>query len=1118
VPGYGGPASLRAAVGAEPGPDTRADRDTRSGQDKDRPAGLPGPVRKAHGRHAALVRPGEGHGRRFTTFAFIGGAVFVLGLVIQALLTGLWRIPALATYLIQAVVSVEVSFVLNRWLTWRDRDIAVRTAFARFNAQKIFTIALNSLIYAGLLHAGMNYLVANVVLTAVFTVVNYVAGDVLVFRRAGAGARRPASAGQHGPLPAAGQPDRTSVAARPARPVPTVSVVIPCRSSEATIGATVRSLLDQDYPNLGEVLLIGSPDDSTWDGLSGICDPRLRWVEISAPPGRRDANFKRDAGIRQLTGELVALIDSDIVLPPDWVTVAVTALQDGGVSCVAGGMKSIHDSFWGRYADHTFLGAKTPRIADSYLVTKGSFGTGGRKPPITANALFTRELYESCPIDPSWSHGSYEDYEWFWRVTSAGYAVLVCSDLFGWHHHRRGLMALVREYRRSSRGCAYFIRAHQDCPFARRRLLQAVLIPLAGLAGAAAIAAAAADGESGRAAGLVLIFMMLLVAQQIGCMRMRRLEAVAYPVAGLALGLVFTTGLVTSLMLSAAQRTATTTMLDTAPVPDALDVPETPAVPGIPAPRDAAGARRRPRVPYLLAVICLVQAALSLSLIWSNTAFADEAQYLWIGRLVWAHWLHGAALPPVAGRLSGSSLLYPPLGAMASSIGGLAGARILSLAFMLAATILLYLTADRLIGRTGALAAAGLWALTTPVLRLAFATYDPLSVLLTALSAWLILQAGFRRRRGELVAAAAVMLALANATAFSGVVIDPVVIAFAFLAWRPRMGTAAAASATAWLLGAFAAFVCLALTVTHSWAATTSIFARTSPDHQPAMLVVSDVWEYSGLVLVVAMSGLALALGAARRAGTGLMVMLGLAGFLVPAGQLAERTAWALDKHLAYGIWFAAIAGGYAVTALIRQLPDGRRAAAAICCGLALVYPAVNSWQSAWNLYHSWQNASSFVAALRSAMTNSHGSIDVPGPHEQSVAQYYLPQGYNWRRWNNVSLSLDPAMPPTRWRSYYVRRLEGGRSGVIALFYTAPPGVTSQLTQTRLLTGHPVAAARQTELVALDPGQPGLPELTGVLAADRNFRLAAVGPYETTTLAGNHDYGFYAIWIRKATG
>ena len=138
-----------------------------------------------------------------------------------------------------------------------------------------------------------------------------------------------------------------------------------------------------------------------------------------------------------------------------------------------------------------------------------------------------------------------------------------------------------------------------------------------------------------------------------------------------------------------------------------------------------------------------MQAALFLSLVWSNTAFTDEADELWTGRLEVAHWLHGASWPAAyADRvLSGSPVVYPPLGALANSIGGLAGARILSLALMLLATVLLYLTASRLIGRTGALFAAALWAFSEPAMRLTIATNDPLSVFLVALSAWLIVQA-----------------------------------------------------------------------------------------------------------------------------------------------------------------------------------------------------------------------------------------------------------------------------------------------------------------------------------------------------------------------------------------
>ena len=157
---------------------------------------------------------------------------------------------------------------------------------------------------------------------------------------------------------------------------------------------------------------------------------------------------------------------------------------------------------------------------------------------------------------------------------------------------------------------------------------------------------------------------------------------------GLVLGVVFITGLAMNLVGS--RRAGTSSLAATPPLTYGSEVP---------------ARRTRGRLLYPLAAICAVQVALSLTLIWSNTAYLDEADFLWVGRLELAHWLHGTSWPSASAYrfLSGSPTIYPPIGALANSIGGLAGARILSLCFMLGATILLCWTAFRLIGRTGAL-------------------------------------------------------------------------------------------------------------------------------------------------------------------------------------------------------------------------------------------------------------------------------------------------------------------------------------------------------------------------------------------------------------------------------
>src|SRR5437764_9201996 len=110
--------------------------------------------------------------------------------------------------------------------------------------------------------------------------------------------------------------------------------------------------------------------------------------------------------------------------------------------------------------------------------------------------------------------------------------------------------------------------------------------------------------------------------------------------------------------------------------------------PGVPTPaRRAAPHRRKPRgrLPVwggwpLLAVLA-AQTLLSLRLVRADTAFQDEATYLWAGHLQWAHWLHGAPVPPFPAYFSGAPVIYPPLAAVADNLGGLTGARVMSLVF-----------------------------------------------------------------------------------------------------------------------------------------------------------------------------------------------------------------------------------------------------------------------------------------------------------------------------------------------------------------------------------------------------------------------------------------------------
>jgi 4-amino-4-deoxy-L-arabinose transferase-like glycosyltransferase len=426
---------------------------------------------------------------------------------------------------------------------------------------------------------------------------------------------------------------------------------------------------------------------------------------------------------------------------------------------------------------------------------------------------------------------------------------------------------------------------------------------------------------------------------------------------------------------------------------------------------EAAGERRqdqegvrRLRIPagWALVAVLAVQAVLSVRLVRLNTAFQDEALYLWAGHREWAHWLHGTPLPPFPAYFSGSPVIYPPLGALADSAGGLAGARVLSLVFMLGATVLLWGTAGRLFGRRAAFFAAALFAVLGPVLHLgAFATFDAMSLFLLALAGWCVVRAGDRRDATGWMVAAGAALALANAAAYSSALLDPVVLVLALLAF-PKLGRRAAAARGATLATVVATFLIAGLLIGGSSYLTgisRTTLARVPGPDSP-LSVLADSWWWTGLIVLAGLCGVAVSYfrhkGSAQ---TWLLAVLTGAALLAPLEQASLNTAASLNKHVAMGAWFAAIAAGYAVDRFIAAAPARWMQVTCGACVIALAFPAAVGASQARMFATSWPNASSFIAIFRPLADHGSGRLLVEDP---SLAKYYLPAGSQWQRWSST--------------------------------------------------------------------------------------------------------------------
>ena len=405
--------------------------------------------------------------------------------------------------------------------------------------------------------------------------------------------------------------------------------------------------------------------------------------------------------------------------------------------------------------------------------------------------------------------------------------------------------------------------------------------------------------------------------------------------------------------------------------------------------------------PWPLLAVLVVQGLLSVRLVWSNTAFQDEALYLRAGHLEWAHWLHHQPIPNFPAYFSGAPVIYPPLGALADGAGGLAAARLLSLCLMLAVTSLLWASTARLYGRRAALLATGLFATLAGTQFLgAFATYDSMALFLLALAAWLAVRSADCQSwaRIALLLTAGVTLSAADAVKYATALFTPVVLVVAALAMWRRHGRTAGLMAGLTVLFSWLALVAAAIVAggRDYWLGiTTSTLARPAASI-PAATILQRAYVWTSLIMVLAVLGAVL--GARSEVhGKLLPSVLAAAGLLVPLEQARLHTTVSLQKHVVFGAWFAAIAAGYAMARLSRVDP-GHGWAAVMALPIAASTLFGSMGQAAF-LYGTWPNSAGIINLIRSAVHSHPGNYLAEG---YDVEAYYLRTIVPWQRWSST--------------------------------------------------------------------------------------------------------------------
>jgi Dolichyl-phosphate-mannose-protein mannosyltransferase len=404
--------------------------------------------------------------------------------------------------------------------------------------------------------------------------------------------------------------------------------------------------------------------------------------------------------------------------------------------------------------------------------------------------------------------------------------------------------------------------------------------------------------------------------------------------------------------------------------------------------------RRRTLVSRLVLLAVLgLQAILSLRL--SNTAFKDEALYLYAGHMELVHLLHGTVLPGrYATFFPGSPVLYPLVAGAFSELGGLNAARALSLVEMLAVTALLYSLTRRLFNERAALCAALIFSASESAIFLGhYATFDASSLFLLAVAAWILVRTA--GSRWPLFLLAAPVAALAVAVEYSAVLFLPTLMLLPALAGWPALGrrvllyslgfgaVVSGLLAGALRLGGPAYRTAISLTTTSRAPGTASV--RTLLLHGA---------EWGGVLFALALFGtVAYVWNArtepdediARPGGRVRRVLLGIVltgtALLVPAYAVYLHANASFPEHIGFGLFFAAPMAGLGVA---RGLGDHFRRPhfpVAVWC-LALVLGMLQSAQ----FFKDWPTSSRFVSAFATYLQpGARYLVEVP-----QVPVYYL--------------------------------------------------------------------------------------------------------------------------------
>ena len=206
--------------------------------------------------------------------------------------------------------------------------------------------------------------------------------------------------------------------------LPRISVIIPSLNQGEFIESTLRSVIDQEYPNLELIVMDGGSHDGTAEILQRHTS-RITFWESNADRGQSHAINK---GLARATGDVWCYLNSDDLLAPGSLARVGALFRDPAVHWV-GGISVIFD-------ERADRGTVTPQEPKSQKEILTPWARSVEHVFPCSNVCFMRRaIYEKLGgFDETYGYSM--DMEYYTRAHFAGFTLLRVAEVLGrWRWH-----------------------------------------------------------------------------------------------------------------------------------------------------------------------------------------------------------------------------------------------------------------------------------------------------------------------------------------------------------------------------------------------------------------------------------------------------------------------------------------------------------------------------------------------------------------------------------------------------------------------------------------------------------------------------------------------------------